>query len=64
VQAVAAADLPFVQAVLQGRPLAQALAAAEDANTSFNFEAWLIAALQAGWLAGATQEPPNPGVRP
>lgn len=62
VRALPAADLPFTQALLQGLPLAAALTAAQEAptesGTAFDFEAWLIAALQAGWLAAASPLPP------
>ena len=64
VHALPAATLPFVRAVLQGQPLAGALAAAQaQAHTpafDFDFEPWLIGALQAGWLAGASLAPPLP----
>jgi hypothetical protein len=61
VQALAPADLPFVQAVLRGLPMAQALAAA---GAGFNFETWFIAALQGGWLAAAALQAPPPGAAP
>lgn len=38
----------FTQAVLDGQPLGQALASADQ---DFSFEPWLLAALQQGWLA-------------
>jgi hypothetical protein len=37
----------FTQAVLDGRPLGEALACA---GTDFDFEAWLVHALQQQWL--------------
>ena len=60
VHAVPAVDQPFVQAVLQGQPLAMALATTQAQSPAFDFEAWLIGALQGGWLAGATLAPPSP----
>lgn len=54
VAAVAADEQAYTQALLQGLSLGQALARAAPA---FNFERWLITALQRGWLAGAALEP-------
>jgi hypothetical protein len=49
VSALGDADARFTQAVLDGHTLADALAAAG----SFDFQPWLISALQARWLIGA-----------
>lgn len=49
----------FIRAVLAGQPLGQVLSGADP---GFAFDAWLVAALQQGWLASvATQafEPPR-----
>jgi hypothetical protein len=54
VAALASADARFTALVLQGQPLADALAAVQEAGAPFDFTAWLLAALQRGWLAGAT----------
>ena len=51
---LAAGDVSFVDAVIDGQPLAGALA---DADEGFDFEAWLIAALQSGWLAEVRGQP-------
>jgi len=59
VRALPAADLPFTQALLQGLPLALALDARTEPGPAFDFEAWLIAALQGGWLAAASPLPPS-----
>ena len=48
VERLGAEDAAFVAALLAGRSLAFALVAAGDA---FDFESWLVAALQRGWLA-------------
>lgn len=54
VLALPPADQVFVQAVLAGQALGAALAQAHaQANATFDFEAWLVGALQGGWLAGA-----------
>lgn len=50
VAAVPQVERHFTRAVLQGATLGQALAAAAP---GFEFEPWLINALQQGWLAGA-----------
>lgn len=47
-------DAAFVEALLKGRSLADALSAADG---GFDFEAWLIAALQSGWLAEVCRQP-------
>ena len=59
VQACALADTDwhFTRAVLQGATLGQALARAEQ---GFEFEAWLIRALQQGWLAGVASKQEEP----
>jgi len=49
VEAVPVADAAFTRAVLQARPLGEALA---SAGPAFEFEAWLIQSLRRGWLAG------------
>lgn len=51
---LAAADVSFVDALIGGQPLAGALAVADE---GFDFEAWLIAALQSGWLAEVRGQP-------
>ena len=43
------AAIGFTQAVLEGRPLGQAL---DGADPAFDFEAWLQASLRQGWLVG------------
>ena len=48
VRALGAAEANFTAAVLAGRPLAEALQAGGD---RFDFESWLVAALQQQWLA-------------
>lgn len=52
--AVADADVTFTEALLARTSLADALAAAD---AGFEFEAWLIAALQRGWLAEVCRQP-------
>jgi len=47
-------DALFTAAVLAGQPLAAALAACPP---NFDLTAWLVAALQRGWLAGAATTP-------
>jgi hypothetical protein len=47
-------DAQFTAAVLGGQPLGAALHAVQERSPSFDFTAWLLAALQRGWLAGAT----------
>ena len=47
-------DASFVEALLKGRSLDDALCAADG---GFDFEAWLIAALQSGWLAEVCRQP-------
>ena len=49
---IAAADASFVKSLLQGQSLALAL---QGAPAAFNFEPWLIAALQRGWLIAVTR---------
>lgn len=49
VAAVPAAEKAFSRAVLQTQPLGAAL---EAAGADFDFAAWLVQALQRGWLAG------------
>ena len=51
---LATTDVSFVDAVLDGQSLAGALAVADE---GFDFEAWLIAALQSGWLAEVRGQP-------
>jgi putative DNA-binding protein len=55
-QAIDEADAQWTRALLQGHSLAQAL---EQASPSFDFQRWLVAALQHGWLAriALTQHP-------
>jgi hypothetical protein len=50
VQAVGEAEARWTRALLEGRPLSEALARAGE---TFSFEPWLLQALQHGWLAGA-----------
>ena len=45
-----AAQLPFTRAVLRGADLDNSL---KEAGPPFDFEAWLLATLRTGWLAGA-----------
>jgi hypothetical protein len=45
----------FTMAVLAAVPLGAAL---DQAGAGFDFEAWLVAALQAGWLVAAKRSPP------
>ncbi len=52
VAALDAADARFTQALLHGQSLGQALQALAR-ETDFGFEAWLLAHLPRGWLAGA-----------
>jgi len=59
VMALPAADQVFVQAVLAGQPLATALAASSETTVDFDFERWLVRALQGGWLAGASLAAPT-----
>lgn len=50
----------FTRAVLAGQPLGPAL---EGADPGFAFDAWLVAALQQGWLGSVAErafEPPGP----
>lgn len=47
-------DARFTAAVLAGRPLAATLT---GCPSHFDFTAWLVAALQRGWLAGAAHTP-------
>jgi hypothetical protein len=47
-------DASFVEALLKGRSLDDALSAADG---GFDFEAWLIAALQSGWLTEVCRQP-------
>jgi hypothetical protein len=54
VAALEPADAAFTAAVLAGRPLAAALSACPP---DFDLTAWLVAALQRGWLAGAALTP-------
>lgn len=64
-QAVSAAEAAFVQALLDGAPLADALGAASvkgsggpaDRESEFDFSAWLQAALQNAWLHAARSTP-------
>lgn len=48
VDALAAAEAAFMHALLEGQTLARAFSAA---GADFNFEPWLIQALQQGWIA-------------
>jgi hypothetical protein len=50
VLALPAQDAPFTAAVLAGTSLGAAL---DAAGPAFDFEAWLLAALKAGWLVSA-----------
>ena len=52
VDMLAMADAGFVKSLLQRQTLAQAL---QFAPATFNFEHWLIAALQRGWLMAVTR---------
>ncbi len=54
VVALPAAEAAFTRAVLQAQPLGVALAAA---GPDFDFETWLIQALQRVWLAGVACKP-------
>lgn len=54
VAALESAEATFTAAVLDGQPLASALAACPP---NFDLTAWLVAALQRGWLAEATHTP-------
>lgn len=54
VAALEPGDARFTTVVLAGHPLAAALAACPS---PFDFTAWLVAALQRGWLAGAAHTP-------
>lgn len=62
-QALPTADAIFVQAVLGGVNLADALAATavkgSSAETDFDFGAWLQASLQNAWLQAVSATPPN-----
>jgi hypothetical protein len=55
VLALPKADARFMQALLQGRSLGAALDAAGD---GFAFEAWLLQAVQQGWLQTIEDHPP------
>lgn len=61
-QALAKGDAAFVQAVIDGAPLAAALESAAQvkgsgAESDFDFGAWLQAALQNAWLQGVRSTP-------
>jgi hypothetical protein len=51
----------FLQALVEGRSLASALAHATRADAAWAFDAWLARAIGAGWLAGARHGPAEPG---
>lgn len=51
----------FTAAVLAGRALADAL---DSAGENFEFEAWLVQALQRRWLLGVALQPPLPFIPP
>lgn len=61
-QAITAAEAAFMQALLDGVNLAEALSRAEvkgsGAEADFDFGAWLQAALQKAWLQAARSTPP------
>lgn len=57
VSALPEAAAGFTRAVLSGRPLGPALDAADP---GFDFEAWLLPALQQGWLAAVDTRPFEP----
>ena len=50
VQALGEPEARWTQALLEGRPLSEAL---DRAGEAFSFEPWLLQALQHGWLAAA-----------
>jgi hypothetical protein len=50
VQAISGPEARWTRALLEGRPLSEAL---DRAGETFSFEPWLLQALQHGWLAGA-----------
>ncbi|RZL40361.1 MAG: DUF2063 domain-containing protein [Rubrivivax sp.] len=62
-QALPPAEAAFMQAVLDGVNLAEALETAavkgSALETDFDFGAWLQAALQNAWLQGVRSTPPN-----
>lgn len=62
-QAIDTAEAAFVEAVMAGRCLADALATAEvkgsGASADFDFSAWLQAALQNAWLHAVRATPPT-----
>jgi len=58
-QALAAADAVFVQALLDGVNLSDALVKGSAAATDFDFGAWLQAALKNAWLQAVRTTPPN-----
>jgi hypothetical protein len=71
VAALGLADAAFTLALLQGLPLAAALAATEAPASAaaadkrpFDFEAWLVAALNRGWLASVEPAAEGPTAGP
>jgi len=61
VAALPPAQVPFTRAVLRGADLDHSL---KEAGPQFDFEAWLLAALRTGWLAGAEVFRPTPEGHP
>jgi hypothetical protein len=55
VEEVDEASACFLEALVDGRDLAHALAAAMRVDADWSFEAWLARAIGAGWMAGARQ---------
>ena len=63
VAACGPAQTVFMQALLAGASLSDALSAAQSAQ-EFDFEDWLMRALQLGWIVGVDTQPPAlPGGR-
>ncbi len=55
-----AAEAAFVQAVLRGESLSQSLNDALGVNALFDFQAWLVLAVQNGLLLAAQEQPTAP----
>ncbi len=58
-QAISVADAAFMQALLAGVNLSEALVKGSAATADFDFGAWLQAALTKAWLHSARTTPPN-----
>ena len=58
-QAVPGAEAAFMQALLDGVNLSEALVKGSEAAADFDFGAWLQAALRNAWLQGVRATPPN-----